>query len=279
VEGTIIDGRSGRLPIQPPIDIPIVGEERAGDLSVVALARQIAADKRAAAAVLYVNSRGGSATASEAMRQALELIAKRKPLVIAMGPVAGSGGYLVATPGQWIVARPGTLTGSIGVLTGKLVTSGMFSKLFVNRETVAFGNHVTLEGDDDPFSDEERKIVRGEIDRTYELFLEAVSSSRKMTRDEVHPIAAGRVWTGSQALERKLVDELGGLEAAVSKARSLAGLAEGVPAREVRAPRRPVPPQAMPSAAAWLGYVLEGIGLLTRAPSLTVMEFLPSDPD
>ncbi len=279
IEGTIIDGRSGRLPIQPPIDVPIVGEERAGDLSVVALARQIAADKRAAAAVLYVNSRGGSATASEAMRQALELIAKRKPLVIAMGPVAGSGGYLVATPGRWIVARPGTLTGSIGVLTGKLVTAGMFSKLLVNRETVAFGNHVTLEGDDDSFTDEERKIVRGEIDRTYELFLEAVGTSRKMTRDEVHPIAAGRVWTGSQALERKLVDELGGLETAVRKARSLAGLPERVPVREVRASRRPVPPQAMPSAAAWIGYVLEGIGLLSRAPSLTVMEFLPADPD
>ena len=279
IEGTIIDGRSGRLPIQPPIDVPIVGEERAGDLSVVPLARQIAADKRAAAAVLYVNSRGGSATASEAMRQALELIAKRKPLVIAMGPVAGSGGYLVATPGQWIIARPGTLTGSIGVLTGKLVTAGMFSKLLVNRETVAFGNHVTLEGDDDPFTDEERKIVRGEIDRTYELFLEAVASSRKMTRDEVHPIAAGRVWTGSQAMERRLLDEMGGLETAVSKARRLAGLAESTPAREVRAPRRAVPPQAMPSAAAWLGYVLEGIGLLSRAPSLTVMDFLPADPD
>src|SRR5438270_2155127 len=151
IEGTIIDGRSGRLPVKPPIDIPLVGEDRAGDLSVVQVGRQVAADKRAAAAVLFVNSRGGSATASEAMRQALELIAKRKPLVIAMGPVAGSGGYLVAMPGQWIVARPGTLTGSIGVLTGKLVTSGLFSKLLVNRETVAFGLHATLEGDDDPF--------------------------------------------------------------------------------------------------------------------------------
>ena len=279
VEGTIVDGRSGQLPIKPPIDLPLVGDARAGDLTVVPLARQIAADKRVAAAVLYVNSRGGSATASEAMRQAIELIARRKPLVIAMGPVAGSGGYLVATPGHWIVARPGTLTGSIGVLTGKLVTGGLFSKLLVNRETVAFGQHVTLEGDDDPFTDEERKIVEGEIARVYELFLEAVGSSRKMTRDEVHPIAAGRVWTGSQALQRKLVDELGGLDAAVRKARSLAGLADGVPAREVRAPRRPVPPQAMPSAAAWIGYVLEGVGLLSRAPALAVMEFLPSDPE
>ena len=278
IEGTILDGRSERLPIKPPIEVPLVGDDRAGDLSVVPLARQVAADKRAAAAVLFVNSRGGSATASEAMRQALALIAKRKPLVIAMGPVAGSGGYLVATPGQWIVARPGTLTGSIGVLTGKLVTGGLFSKLLVNRETVAFGRHITLEGDDDPFTDEERRIVQDEIDRIYELFLESVASSRHMTRDEVHPIAAGRVWTGSQAFERKLVDELGGLGAAVRKARALAGLPEATPAREVKAPRRPVPPRAMPAAAGLLGYVLEGIGLLNLAPALTVMEIFPPDP-
>jgi protease-4 len=278
VEGTIIDGRSDRLPIKPPIDLPLVGEDRAGDLNVVPLARQVAADKRAAAAVLFVNSRGGSATASEAMRQAIELIAKRKPLVIAMGATAGSGGYLVATPGQWIVARPGTLTGSIGVLTGKLVTGGLFSKLLVNRETVAFGQHVTLEGDDDPFTDEERKIVQQEIERVYELFLEAVAASRHMTRDQVHPMAAGRVWTGSQALELKLVDELGGLEAAVRKARSLGGLAPATQAREVRAPRRLVAPRALPSAAALVAYVLEGVSLLSRAPALAVMEFFPPDP-
>ncbi len=277
IEGTIVDGRSDSLPIRPPIDIPLVGQDRAGDLSVVPLARQVAADKNAAAAVLFVNSRGGSSTASEAMRQSLELIAKRKPLVIAMGSAAASGGYLVATPGQWIVARPGTLTGSIGVFTGKLVTSDLFSKLLVNRETVAFGKHVTLEGDDDPFTDEERTIVEQEIGRVYELFLESVGSSRKMTRDEVHPVAGGRVWTGSQALERKLVDELGGVDAAVRKARSLAGLTDTAPAREVKAPRKPVPPRAMPTAAGLLGYVLEGIDLLSRAPALAVMEFVPTD--
>jgi protease-4 len=278
IEGTIVDGRTESLPIRPPIDIPLVGQDRAGDLSVVPLARQVAADKNAAAAVLFVNSRGGSSTASEAMRQALELIAKRKPLVIAMGSAAASGGYLVATPGQWIVARPGTLTGSIGVFTGKLVTSQLFSKLLVNRETVAFGKHVTLEGDDDPFTDEERTIVQKEIGRVYELFLESVGSSRRMTRDEVDPVAGGRVWTGSQALERKLIDELGGVDAAVRKARSLAGLKDTTPAREVRAPRRPVPPRAMPTAAGLLAYVLEGIGLLSRAPALAVMEFVPTDP-
>src|SRR5713226_3927323 len=106
---------------RPPIEIPLVGDDRAGDLTVVQAARQIAGDRRAAAVVLFVNSRGGSATASEAMRQALNVIAARKPVVVSMGPVAASGGYWVATPGRWIVARPGTLTGSIGVLSGKVI--------------------------------------------------------------------------------------------------------------------------------------------------------------
>jgi protease-4 len=275
IEGTIIDGRSGRLPIKPPIDVPLVGDDRAGDLTVVQAARQIAGDKRAAAVVLYVNSRGGSATASEAMRQALDVIAASKPLVVAMGPVAGSGGYWVATPGRWIVARPGTLTGSIGVLTGKIVTGGMFSKLMFNRETIAFGEHATIDGDEKPYSDEERAIVKSQIDHVYSQFLVLVGKARKMTAEEVHPIAAGRVWTGRQALERKLVDELGGLDTAIRKARSLANLDEKAPAREPRPPKRAIPPQATEGAAGYLGYLLEGVSLLSRTPALAVMEYLP----
>ncbi|HEX2680775.1 MAG TPA: S49 family peptidase, partial [Candidatus Dormibacteraeota bacterium] len=226
IEGTIIDGRSGRLPVRPPVEIPLVGEDRAGDLSVVQVARQVAADKRAAALVLYVNSRGGSSTASEAMRQALSAVAARKPMVVVMGPAAGSGGYWVATPGTWIVARPGTLTGSIGVLSGKVVTGSMWAKLLFNRESVSFGEHVLLQGDEKPFSDEERGIIRADIERIYRTFLDLVSKARKLTPEQVTPIAGGKVWTGRQALERKLVDELGGLGAGVAKARQLAGLTD-----------------------------------------------------
>ncbi len=277
IEGTIIDGRSGRLPVKPPVDIPIVGDTRAGDLSIVQLARQVAADGRAAAAVLYVNSRGGSATASEAMRQALDQINARKPLVVVMGPVAGSGGYWVATPGRWIVARPGTLTGSIGVLSGKVVMGGMWARLHVNRETVSFGEHVTMGDDEKTYSKEERQIVKGEVDRIYELFLEVVGRARGMTREELHPIAAGRVWTGRQAHERKLVDELGGLDAGIRKARGLAGLGDKAPAREVAAPRRMIPPRAAAGAAGYVGWLLEGVSLLNRAPALAVMNFMTDE--
>jgi len=280
IEGIIIDGRSGRLPVQPPVDVPLVGEARAGDLSVVQLARQVAADKRAAAVVLYVNSRGGSSTASEAMRHALRVVASRKPLVVVMGPVAGSGGYDVATPGSWIVARPGTLTGSIGVLGGKIVTGGLFEKLLVNRETVAFGRHVTMNDDSRRYTDEERDLVTGEIDRLYRGFVDVVAAARKLPREEVEPVAQGKVWTGRQALERKLVDELGGLDAGIRKARELAGLAASAPAREARGPRRWMPPlgEAAPAAAGgWLGFLLEGVRLMNRAPALAVMEYLPGE--
>jgi protease IV len=277
IEGTIVDGRSGKLPFKPPIEVPLLGDERAGDLTVVQAARAIAGDKRAGAVVLYVNSRGGSATASEAMRQALTVIAARKPLVVAMGPVAGSGGYWVSMPAAWIVARPGALTGSIGVLTGKIVTGAMWSKLMFNRETVAFGQHATIESDEKPYTDEERVIVKGQIGRIYKLFLDVVGAARKMSPEEVHPIAAGRVWTGRQAFERKLVDELGGFDAAVRKARSLAGLPESAPVREVRPPKRMIPPPAIAGAAGYFTYLLEGAALLTKTPALAVMEYLPGE--
>ena len=274
IQGTIIDGRSGRPPVAPPVEIPIVGDPRAGDLTVVQVARQVAADRRAAAAVVYVDSRGGSVTASEAMRQALVVVAAKKPVVVAMGPVAGSGGYWVATPGRWIVARPGTLTGSIGVLTGKLVTGGLWAKLLVNRETVAEGRHALMEGDEKPYTAEERQIVQSMIDRAYGMFLDVVASARGVTRGEVEPIAGGKVWTGAQALEHKLVDELGGLDTALAKARSLAGLPDTALAFEVHPPKRALAPQTLPTAAALAGYLLEGVSLFNRTPVHALTELL-----
>ncbi len=278
IEGTIIDGRSGRLPVRPPIDVPLVGDDRSGDLSVVQVARQVASDRRAAALVLFINSRGGSSTASEAMRAALRSVAARKPVVVVMGATAASGGYWVATPGSWIVARPGTLTGSIGVLSGKLVTGGLWQRLLFNRETIAFGEHVTLTGDERPFSEEERRIVRGDIERIYRVFIEIVAAARKLAPDDVETNAQGKVWTGRQAMERRLVDELGGLDAGAARARALAGLPEDAPLREVHGPRRMIPAAAAPAAAtAWFGYLLEGLSVLGKAPALAVMDYLPGE--
>src|SRR5260370_11802992 len=112
------------------------------------------------------------------MGRGREVVASRKPLVVVMGPIAASGGYVVSTPGAWIVARPSTLTGSIGVLGGKIVTGGLWPKLLVNRETIAFGEHLTMHSDDRPYTDEEPAIVVTEIDHLYRGFLDVVAKAR-----------------------------------------------------------------------------------------------------
>src|SRR5258708_24279297 len=212
------------------------------------------------------------------MRRALEVVASRKPLVVVMGPIAASGGYDVSTPGAWIVATPSTMTGSIGVLGGKIVTGSLWPKLLVNRETIAFGEHVTMPSADRPYTDEERAIVVREIDHLYRGFLDVVAKARKMSLDELQPIAQGKVWTGRQALERKLVDELGGLDAGLAKARALASLPSGARMREVRGSRRMIPPLAEPApAGGWFGYLLEGLKLLSRAPAVAVTQHLPRE--
>lgn len=266
IEGSIVDGRSGRPPLRPPFFAPFLLEPRAGDLSVVHEIRKAAAAKRAAAVVLYVDSGGGSDTSSEAMAAALRKAAARKPLVVSMGAVAGSGGYWVSTPGRWIVAQPSTITGSIGVLWGKLVTSGLMEKLLFRRETISRGRNVTMGDTSHPYSDEERKKVWDDINRIYELFLERVSESRRMAPEAVNAVGVGRVWTGRQALERGLVDELGGLEKAIAKARALAGLGPRAPVREVRPEKRPQPPVPQPAAA--LEYLLEGVRMFNESPAL-----------
>jgi protease-4 len=256
IEGSIIDGESSRPPIQPPIPVPMLMEPRAGDLSVVQAARKALRDKRAAAVVLYVNSGGGSATSSEAMRAALEKINNEKPLIVSMGGVAGSGGYWVSTPGRYIMAQPATITGSIGVLTGKIVLGEMLDRLLFGRETISRGEHILFYEGEKPFSEEERAMLWESINRIYDQFLDIVSESRKKSREDVDAIGKGRVWTGKQALENGLVDELGGLDRALAKAREMAGLHERAPVRMILPDKRTIPPIA-PAASA-LEYALEG---------------------
>jgi protease-4 len=271
IEGTIIDGESGRPPIKPPFPMPILMEPRAGDLSVVQAARKALKDKRAAAVVLYVNSGGGSATASEAMRAALEKINNEKPLIVSMGPVAGSGGYWVSLPGRRILAQPGTITGSIGVLLGKIVLGGMLDRLSFGRETIHRGKHILIEDAEDVFSEDEREIVRQSLDRIYDMFLDHVSASREMAREAVDAIGKGRVWTGKQAVESGLVDELGGLDRALARAREIAGLHERAPVRMILPDKRMIPPMASPAEA--LNYALEGVRIFRWGSPLLLCPF------
>ncbi len=224
-----------------------------------------------------MNSRGGSSTASQSMFSALETISARKPLVVVMGPVAGSGGYFVSLPGRWVIARPGTLTGSIGVLTGKLVTSGLWEKLTATRETIALGRHATLESDERPFSAEEREIVEGQVASVYRSFVGLVADKRHLERGAVQAVADGKVWTGAQALEHRLIDELGGVEAGIARARADANLPDDTPAFEVQPPKKSAPPRTLPTGAALASYLFEGVSLLNRARALAVMNVITTD--
>lgn len=271
IEGTIVDGQSGRPPLRPPVDLPILTEARAGDLTVVQAARQALRDRRAAGVVLYVDSRGGSASASEAMRAALEKVAAEKPLVVSMGPVAASGGYWVSTPGQYIFAQPSTVTGSIGVIVGKLVARDLLDRLFIGRESIERGEHAGIFDLESKFSKAERALMWESVRHIYDLFLDRVSQSRSMSRQRVDDIGGGRVWTGRQGLENGLVDELGGLQAALRKARELAGLPPGASARVVTQVKLKLVPAAQP--AAMLEYAKQGVELMQNARPLCLSPF------
>jgi protease-4 len=234
--------------MEPPVPIPFGFENRAGDLSVTQVTRRILADKRAAALVVYVDSRGGSSTASETISAALRKVSAQKPVVVVLGPVAASGGYYVATPGQQIFAQPNTVTGSIGVLSGKFALGGLLKKIFINREMISRGDAALFYDPEEPWSEFQRAKVRNNINRVYQIFLERVADSRNLEIEAVETIAGGRVWTGRQALEHGLVDELGGLDQAVESARKLANLREDANIHLYFPDKRTIPPVAEPTA-------------------------------
>ena len=275
VEGDIVDGRSGRPPVKPPFRIPLLLNPRAGDLTIVQQVRRVLKDKRAKALVLFVDSGGGSAASSEAMSSALRGLSKKKPVVCCMSSVAASGGYYVATPAKYIVAQPGTVTGSIGVLSGKIVNRGMLEKLLINREVLKRGENATFYSSDRPFTAQEKERLLNSIRHTYALFLERVSASRKMSTEEIDSIAGGRVWTGRQALEHGLIDELGGLDTALAKARELAGLHPRTRMKEI--PIFKSDNVAIPSAVALLSYAKEGVNQLQRAQALCICPLVERD--
>ena len=272
IEGLMFDGNSGRPPVKPPIKLPILTEPRAGDLTVVQAARQALRDPRAAGVVVYVNSGGGSATSAEAMRAALEKIDEVKPLVVSMGPIAGSGGYLVSTPGRYIFAQPTTLTGSIGAILGKIVTHDLLDRLFIDRERIQRGEHSDIYGSETRFTKAEREMLWESITRVYDLFVDRVAESRHMARERVDEIGGGRVWTGRQAVENGLVDEIGSLQTAIAKARELAGLDPDAPVRMVTVGKTQLVPTAQ--TAAMLEYALEGARLLQGTRPLYLTPFI-----
>jgi protease-4 len=177
--------------------------------------RKVRVDSDIDAVVIRVDSPGGSAVASEVIWREIMLTRAVKPVVISMGDVAASGGYYMAAAGHAIVAQPGTLTGSIGVVTGKFVMQGALDKLGVGTAAVSQGRLARIYSPFTPFSREERARLEEQMQATYSLFLERVAEGRGTPVPKIDAVAQGRVWTGRQARELGLIDELGGLERAI----------------------------------------------------------------
>jgi protease IV len=205
--------------------------------AVTAALRAAGRDDDVAAVVFRVDSPGGSYVASDLIRREVERVrASGRPVVVSMGAVAASGGYFVAMGADTIVAQPGTLTGSIGVLGGKQVVSGLLERVGVNVGAVREGRNALILSPRRAFTDDELARLDAFLDRVYADFTAKVAAARGLPPERVHEIARGRVWTGADALDRGLVDELGGLDRAVELAWAKAGLPAGETPR-----RRPVP--------------------------------------
>ena len=217
VAGPIDSGRGG------PRALPF-GAHSAGGDTIAAGLREAAADDDVAAVVLRVDSPGGSVTGSETIwREVGRIRGEGKPVVASMG-VAASGGYYVSMGADAIVAHPGTITGSIGVVTGKLVARGLKDRLGVGSDAVRTNANADAWSIDTPFTNEQRAQVEAEADLFYDDFVKRVADGRNLSVEDVDEVARGRVWTGADALERGLVDELGGLRTAIRRAKILAGL-------------------------------------------------------
>ena len=218
LHGSIVSGRGG------PQVLPL-GNSSAGADTIAAALREAAADDEISAIVLRVDSPGGSVTGSETIwREVVRIRERGKPIVASMGAVAASGGYYVSMAADAIVANPGTLTGSIGVITGKLISRELKDKLGVGSDSLRTNPNADAWSSNAPFTDEQHAHIEAETDLFYADFIARVAEGRKLSVEQVDTVARGRIWTGADALERGLVDELGGLRTAITRAKVLAGL-------------------------------------------------------
>ena len=176
------------------------------------------------AVVVRINSPGGDAIASDQMWRDMNRLSERKPLIISFSDAAASGGYYIAMANAPIVAYPGTMTGSIGIFYGKLNLRGLYDKIGISKEILTRGKFAAIDSDYRGYSTEERDKLRQELEVFYRNFVQKVADARKREWDDIHQIAQGRVWMGSQAVANGLVDELGGLDRAIEMAKEAAGL-------------------------------------------------------
>jgi protease IV len=188
--------------------------------------RHAAEDDTVKAIVLRINSPGGSALASDLIWRAVVQASKDKPVVASMGSVAASGGYYVAMAADRVLADPGTVTGSVGVFGGKFDFGGLYGKIGITREVITRGRNATIYADTGGFTDSERERVQSLINETYRDFVQKAADGRDMDFEAMEALARGQVWTGAEAFENGMIDQLGGLRRAFEVAKVQAGYPE-----------------------------------------------------
>jgi protease-4 len=225
VDGDMVDGRSKT--------IPLVGMRLVGSYTIAESIKKARENPLIGAVVLRVETGGGSAMAADVIWREIERTTKIKPVIVSMGTAAASGGYSIASPGTRVFANPLTITGSIGIFYGKADVSELLRKLGVNVEVYKTAPRADAESIFRPFTDNEKTELKRKVWQFYDVFLQRVSEGRKLTKEQVDAVGQGRVWTGEQALQHKLVDELGGLRQALAYARQVAGLPDHAPIQEL----------------------------------------------
>jgi len=213
-EGEILDSES------PMSNVSVITEELAGKL------RKLQQDDDVKAVVLRVNSPGGSAYVSEQIWKAVVDLKAEKPIVVSMGDVAASGGYYISCAANKIFAERTTLTGSIGVFGVVRNLTGTFEKVGISTDVVKTNKYADLGDLSRPMREDEKALIQRSVEQTYDLFLTRCADGRGTTKAAIDSIGQGRVWAGEQALERGLVDQLGGLDDAIKEAAALADLTE-----------------------------------------------------
>jgi protease-4 len=202
----------------------LLGESSVGSDSIIKALREAEENSKVAAIVLRVDSPGGSALASDLMWREITRIKAKKPIVASMGDIAASGGYYISMGCSKIFAEPGTLTGSIGVVTGKLALNGLMDKVGITVDAISRGKNSGWMSSEEPFSDSEKEAVTRIMKDCYRQFTEKAAQGRNLELKTLESLAGGRLYTGRMAKQCKLVDEIGTLEDAVADTKRLAGL-------------------------------------------------------
>ena len=215
------------LMVPGDFDEPLFGAELAAGNTIAGYIREARQDSDVRAIVLRVDSGGGAVTAADVIGREAELAAERKPVIVSMSDVAASGGYWIATKGTRVLADRATYTGSIGVVSGRVNLAGTYDLLGVNNEILKRGANADILADTAPLRPEQAAILDASVQSTYGDFIGVVAEGRDLEPEAVEAVAGGRVWTGEQALERGLIDEIGGLRESLTAARAEAGIRPG----------------------------------------------------